>query len=63
VSGIPTSVNELEELAPEELREMCRVLWAILEFCERAGALRPRESGFDRDELGIDPEEDYEEEY
>lgn len=39
---------------------MCRVLWAILEFCSRESEGGPKDAGaFDRDELGIDPEDDY----
>lgn len=57
--GIPTSVEAVNALTPVELRETCRALRLILDFCaadERA------EDRFDRDELGIDPEDDYDDE-
>jgi len=56
--AIPTSVEDLKALAPAELREMCRVIRAILAFCDSEVSER-MEGAFDRDELGIDPEDDY----
>lgn len=49
----PFTTDELRELEPPELRELCRVVWALLEYC--GGTER---ATFDADELGLDPEED-----
>lgn len=49
----------LKELEPDELAEACRVLQTLLKYC---GGSRSILGGFDRDELGIDPEDDFEEE-
>lgn len=56
---IPADVGDLKDLAPDELKAMCRVLEALLAFCGDVGA---RDDRFDRDELGVPPEEDYDDE-
>ena len=59
---IPADPNDLWELAPEELKAMCRVINALIDFCEHGERHAREDDRFDRDELGIAPEEDYEDE-
>ena len=59
MKAFPTSTDALGDYAPDELKELCRVLNALLQFC---GDLERDSERFDRDELGIPPEDDYDDE-
>lgn len=52
-----------DDLTPEELKAVCNnpAFRALCAFCQGRRQHWPRGGGFDRDELGISPEEDYEE--
>lgn len=63
--GIP----DLEEIEPEEIRALCEdpIFRKVAEYClasrnrpcsDRRPSMAADDSAFDRDELGIDPEED-----
>jgi len=60
LSSFGSSLPDFDELLPEELRylrDVCRALRKLgFEISEDQNELEAR---FDRDELGIDPEEDY----
>ena len=59
-------VLDLEDLEPWEITELCNdpIFRMICSYCARTGRTEepeheePCHGGFDRDELGIDPEED-----
>ena len=56
---------DVTDIEPEEIRILCEdeVFRRVADYCYKSRHLRtgsPDDGSFDRDELGVDPEEDYE---
>jgi len=62
---IELGVPDLEDIEPEDIKQLCGdpVFRALARYClgketDDRPTMAPDDSAFDRDELGLDPEED-----